>query len=504
MLVLILASALSVTASQPTGVRIDGDFSEWAAVASAVVDAADAPDGYVDLREVKVRDDGRYVHFFIDFGKVVNPHVLDGVVFMPLDVDGDDTTGTTEHGLTGTDIVVEFSSPSGAIRREAGEGLGVWSTAGAEEGEGAKPKVLSPYALGISFAPAHATSQLEMRIDRTLKVKETPLLFHGAGFRGKLVFVDAAGAVADETEIFVAKLESAAGAAVASPVIEATTLAKPAEALRVMSWNVARGAILTSPEPFARAMRLLQPDVVMLVELPGGTQEEELTAWFDKHLPASEGTSWSALVGEGGGDLRTAVVSRGPLSPVEGMGKISRQNSSGRQQSVRSATAALEWKGKRLAFTVIHTKCCGRMGSSEDLTRISEATAVSQAWKKSLASEKFDGAVMAGDFNLVGSVEPLTLLLTGLDVDGSDLVAASAYQLDGTTNATWADPDQPFVPGRLDYLLYSDSSLLAANAWVYDSMDLPESIAQPLKISPRDTASASDHLPIVVDLKVKR
>ncbi|MCZ6444681.1 MAG: endonuclease, partial [Planctomycetota bacterium] len=68
-------------------------------------------------------------------------------------------------------------------------------------------------------------------------------------------------------------------------------------------------------------------------------------------------------------------------------------------------------------------------------------------------------------------------------------------------NATWADPDEPFVPGRLDYLLYSDATLTLPRAFVLDSRDLNPRWLDRHGLKLDDTASASDHLPLIADVK---
>jgi hypothetical protein len=78
---------------------------------------------------------------------------------------------------------------------------------------------------------------------------------------------------------------------------------------------------------------------------------------------------------------------------------------------------------------------------------------------------------------------------------------AEALQIDGRSNATWGDPDLPFVPGRLDFLLYADTSLESINAFLMDTRDLEPRWLERHGLRGDDTASASDHLPLVADLR---
>ena len=68
---------------------------------------------------------------------------------------------------------------------------------------------------------------------------------------------------------------------------------------------------------------------------------------------------------------------------------------------------------------------------------------------------------------------------------------------------TWYDAGNTYTPGRLDYLLYSDSVAEAANSFVLDTSKLSEAALARLGLDATDTA-ASDHLPVVLDVKPLR
>ena len=93
--------------------------------------------------------------------------------------------------------------------------------------------------------------------------------------------------------------------------------------------------------------------------------------------------------------------------------------------------------------------------------------------------------------------------MTGLDLDASVLGVVDAYQIDGRSNATWADRRQPFVPGRLDYAVFSDSTLNTKRSFVYDSWDLAPKWCAHHGAQADDTSLASDHLPVVFDVAWK-
>jgi endonuclease/exonuclease/phosphatase family metal-dependent hydrolase len=109
--------------------------------------------------------------------------------------------------------------------------------------------------------------------------------------------------------------------------------------------------------------------------------------------------------------------------------------------------------------------------------------------------------IIGGDLNLVGSRTPLDVLVRQLD-GGQDLAVAEPVVLGTPIKYTWYDNATDFTPGRLDYITYSTSSLEVSRAFVLDTTILAEESLYRIGLSPNDTLG-SDHLPVVVDFRVK-
>lgn len=145
----------------------------------------------------------------------------------------------------------------------------------------------------------------------------------------------------------------------------------------------------------------------------------------------------------------------------------------------------------------VHFKCCGFAGSREDIQRISEAQQVADAIRR---IEKGDygkdamnaGIVVIGDFNLVGSRKPLTIIE---DAGMKEVLLRSP--VDGTT-ATWrsANPRDSFWPGRLDCLTIESDRLVAAQSFCLHPLRAGELVPKLKGSTP-----LSDHCLLVVDLK---
>ena len=65
---------------------------------------------------------------------------------------------------------------------------------------------------------------------------------------------------------------------------------------------------------------------------------------------------------------------------------------------------------------------------------------------------------------------------------------------------TWGKAGQRYTPGRLDWLLMTGSTLRPVNAFVCETRELPPPVLASNKLLAEDATSASDHLPVVVDV----
>jgi endonuclease/exonuclease/phosphatase family metal-dependent hydrolase len=290
----------------------------------------------------------------------------------------------------------------------------------------------------------------------------------------------------------------------------------------MVTWNVSDRAIIEHPQIFLRTLAALRPDVVLLDEVTESSSAEEVQR-FLAPLSGDPPKPWSVVFGRAGGYQRAVVASRHKVSPVEALDRLAyaprererlmRLTPPDRQAALQQSLdhgigavgAIVELDGRRMLMMPVDLQCCGnRTDSARDLRRQIEARTIRSAVKGVLGRQRLDAVVIGGDLNLVGSRKPLDVLLDGLDVDGSRLAVAEALQLDGLSNMTWSRSTDLFAPGRLDYVLYSDSSLQVGRAFVYNSRTLPPRWLRHHGLDAGDSSSASDHMPLVVDVRWKR
>jgi endonuclease/exonuclease/phosphatase family metal-dependent hydrolase len=198
------------------------------------------------------------------------------------------------------------------------------------------------------------------------------------------------------------------------------------------------------------------------------------------------------------------IVSRFPLERL-GPERVDRPGEapgdSSRPDNALRFVGALVHAGRAdVAVASIHLKCCGGKDGREDLARMAEARLINRLFGEALGKSPAPIRLIAGDFNLVGSRPPLDLVRAGLDLDGSELAVAEPLVLGDRAPTTWIDPTTPFTPGRLDFAVYSDSTAAPEQAFVLDTTLLSDAALARAGLQRLDSR-ASDHMPVVIDLR---
>ncbi len=526
--VLLLAGPLA--AQGP--VVLDGRFDDWDSATVTIPDGVYEPGAEARFRVVKASHDDGAVYLLLDLGRPLNVQSLDGTVSILFDADGDPSTGSALHGLQGVDLVVDLPPPYPIVGGPPGIGAGVRlaadrSSAGADAAAAGGPagRAFSrhdSYHVGLSFAPKYASRFVELRIDRGsgppggIGPAGGVTLFAGDRYTTKLVFTGSDGSVRQGNPPFAYELVGGRprppDAGGEDPLGRA-----PGTSFRVLAWNVSRGNLLDRKDRFARVLAAARPDIILLDEAPAGAAAE--IADFLSGLPGRDGEGWHLLYGEAGGPQRGVIASRRPVIAVQELEEISYPDSlferlnrmagrsrprgfGGPEAGLPALGGIVELEGARLLVVTLDLQCCGNGTETvEEYLRQVEVAAIHEALSEALASHRggVDAVIVAGDFNLVGSREPLEVMLRGVDVDGSGLAVAEALQLDGLSNATWDGGAGPFPPARLDFMLFGDASLRLERAFVLDTRDLTGEWLDHHGLRAEDTERASDHLPVVAD-----
>ncbi len=513
----------------PSGPPIwtDGRFADWDGVAATVTDPrGDTPPGSpVDLGAITIQDDPRYLHLLIDLGHTVTAQAMPGSVEVVLDADGDPGTGGPHAGVEGADLAIVLSRQRDPTADGHGAGVGIRRI-----GPGGAGDPESAHTVGLLVSPTHSSDRFEVRLDRdavaVAAVGDTSNAAHI--ITGRVVYLRA-GDIVDQTPIFTHVLATAPGQS--PPLLGADVLAKPPGALRVVTWNVSDGNFRDTPDPFRRVLAALRPDVVLLDEVYADITTADLSRFSgDIGVPGRQ-APWHWWLAEGGGRQRTAVgapgrdvrgepllarIDHAPGALVRWLQEVGDEPEAPRMappsalaraegEGGLSATGAWVTVGQdEILFVPVDLQSAGHDGSPRDRLRELQALALNRAITAVLADRPDAGLVMGGDLNLVGSARPLDELVRGLGVAGADLDIARLERLRERSLATWRStrPEDPFSPGRLDYLLYRGAVLQVERAFVFDAADLSEAARQELGVGEEDTRH-SDHLPLVVDFRLR-
>jgi endonuclease/exonuclease/phosphatase family metal-dependent hydrolase len=448
------------------GIVLDGDIAEWPTNLNVVADSV-------------------YLYFRVKIeGENDTLQAMRRPLLARFDLDGNPDTGARyARPASASDMGVDLEIVFSPRDERAERGFGVAASAVGADGS---LRPIPTADLDLRFAPSYASEWYEARL--ALAALTDAKLPGRPGDLGRQVFVlgDGAGGVAGASEPARFRWPSA----VRRPGrVDVEPPAKAPGAIRIMTWNVA-GAAADNPEPFARIIGALAPDILLLQEWD--SSPAEIGAWLAAHV--IDDGAWSVVRSAGPG---VAVVSRSEVR--QALPARLELPESGRP--IRFASAVVETLAGPVLVGSAHLTCCGYAGSEEDRARLLEAMAINDAVRVAVAEAQPAAVVIGGDLNLVGTRTPLDALADGLDVDGSSLETVNAFALGDQVHATWSSPGSIFTPGRLDYVLYSGAGAEVEQAFVLDTRLLGEGALEALGLH-ADDAHASDHRPVLVDLRL--
>lgn len=307
--------------------------------------------------------------------------------------------------------------------------------------------------------------------------------------------------------------------------ITGTVLDRPtAASARLVTYNVNWDSIFDRVNPtraagFARLAAAVDPDVWAFQEVgssgtAAASTAAELKSLLDTLQPTRNG--WHVWK-----NTSLAIASRWPLSR-----QVSDLAPTG--DTIRPEIGALvdlpdEAFPTDLFVVNAHFRCCS--GTTNDPRRQRDADAIVKWIAQALtpgspvALPPGTAITVLGDFNIVGSPQPLDTLLTGDIQDNGTYGPDSPPDWDGTANAvldarhnnvangalwTWRNDAESFPPGRLDFITFTDSVITPAHAFVLNTAAMTEQELSATGLQPFDAllngaVGNYDHLPVVMD-----
>jgi endonuclease/exonuclease/phosphatase family metal-dependent hydrolase len=469
---------LALPSACAAGIVIDGSFDDWNDITPFWTDApGDGDASGVDFGEVSVWSDAERFYISFETGREIGLQGERGLV-LAVELDGDATTGRADRGI-GIDFEWHFGLREGVV----------FGTEG-------KERVLQA-DVGLRQAPTVTSDRFEVAFERGFIGADIAVLEPGT-IRFFLEDADGGDVAPDDPADLYYVLREASPPGPSEPRMGREN---PSD-LRVLTYNVLFDGLFERPDHFRRVLNAVDPDIICFQEIyhHGNGDVERAVA------SALPGPTWSAV-----GERDCFIVSRYPVARSQVLGPVD-----------ENVWALVDLPDDEYQFDLsivsAHPPCCNKTAERQ------EEFDIVMAWLRDLmpGDERVEDVepvehgtltVIAGDMNLVTDSYQLRTLTDGAirgvdrfgppfapDWDGTPLEDAFPLHLTGLEAYTWRSDDDTYAPGRLDFVIFSDSVARKGNAFVLWTPDLPREALERAGLRADDTVLASDHLPVVVDL----
>jgi endonuclease/exonuclease/phosphatase family metal-dependent hydrolase len=453
-----------------TPAAVDGRLEDWGDATPTWTDPA-GDGARIDIGRVWVRGDSERITLRIEVAPEISLQNGNGITLL-VDGDGDASTGEPVQGL-GAELSWTFGERAGTVWR-GGHAVGVKQA-----------------DIGLLQAPTVTSREFEISLLR--RAADGTVLIPGPAV--SLALVDGGSATGDRVPDDGA-MTLVISDAPPPPPLPVSLERRDPDDVRILTWNVLFDGLFKRPAPFIRVLRAIDPDVICFQEIWSHSARDVV----DQVSLALPGAAW---YGENTND--GFIVSRYPLIEVRGI------DDSG------NYWALVDLPDDRyevdLSVVSAHPPCC-----EKEVERQRELDGIA-AWLRDLVTPggrdlpQGTPIVVAGDMNLVGGSRQVRTLIAGEiadeaafgpshppDWDGTALADAEPRHTGGRDTFTWRDPRGSFAPGRLDYIVYSDSVARLGNTFVLATEELDAATLERYGLRALDTVDASDHLPVVADL----
>jgi len=449
---------------------IDGLFDDWQEVPVTITD----PEGdynYDDWAELKITNDDDFIFFKISLHSEETLLQNWNNFYLYIDADRDSLTGHPFRGM-GAELAWHFGYRTGQYFEQDGI-IDLWQN-----------------DITLRQAPTVTSTEFEIAIARGSFVLSDPdsiaVIFSS--------FYDTGDYMPDSWGGVVYQLD--------------TTVIGPAEPIllektgtRLVTYNTLNTGILEPDRQpnFQRIIQALAPDIIVLQEHSEWNEIGDIiSSWFAEDT-WYQGYTFRDLV----------VLSKYPII-----------NQANLISSERTMCALLQTDDPINPYLLIlnsHFSCCDNDDDRQE--QVDELVQVLREWRLN-DNGPFnlpEGTPMfhVGDFNFVGYREQIETVTAGniqdegnygsdfpLDWDGTAITDLFSRHTHKRMAYTWRSDGSSFNPGKLDYVLYTDSNLSIFNHFVLNTLAMPDSVLNEWELEAEDTNEASDHLPRIVDFMV--
>lgn len=269
--------------------------------------------------------------------------------------------------------------------------------------------------------------------------------------------------------------------------------------IRLMTYNTISDGLL-KPGQFAaisKIIKAIQPEIMVFQEIYDHDAKAALQQ-IETIFPSTGLQPWYSM--KGGRDV--VIVSRYPIDTcvsIDGNGAF---------------LIDLNPKiGSKLLLIGAHLPCCeNNEGRRNEIDALMRFIRKSKHGDGGIRFAKNTPIILLGDLNLVGEARQLNTLLDGSIQDTMRFGPRFAPDWDGSSFAdlmplctgisfsfTYFDRHSSFSPGRLDFMIYSDSVIQPVKKFVLFTPTMPPDSLAAYNLTADDAPGASDHLPVVAD-----
>ena len=460
-------------------ITIDGLFDDWAEVDISYSDSqGDGADA--DFADIKITYDNDFLFIYFN--------VHDGEYLMQdwnefhlyIDADNDTTTGYYINGIE-AELDWLFGDRSGSYYIMDG--------------------IIDIYQndLTLRMAPTITNHEFEICISRNsnvLTMDGTQVLVEG-----KVILTDT-GQNADQIPDENGGISFSIGEDYIVPPSPITFDKRDETDIRLVTHNVWNSSLLDPNYEvyFQRIYQALDPDIVALQEMYENTNQ--LHSLFNDWFPDEQWYVSSQF-------RDNIIISKYPVLEEDYF-----------TSSERTMVALLNTEdelGSDLIIFNSHLACC-----NNDESRQYDADEFVSNWRDWRENDNgpftlTEGTpfVYVGDFNLVGYRQQLTTFTEGdiedentfgddynLDWDNTSIADLFSRHSHIRMGYTWRRDNSSFSPGKLDYVLYTDSVLDTSKHFVFNTLTMDSASLAEYGLEAMDSYNSSDHSPRVLDIKI--
>jgi len=453
-------------------ITIDGQFEDWTSVPVAYSDiSGDGIDE--DFAELKITNDNDFL--FLKFSFHNSEQLLQDLnnIRLYIDTDNNNQSGLQVHGI-GADLEWCFGCRQGTYHSSTG------------------PITIRQAEIVLRSAPTVTAKDFELALSLTSVPMTAGTLQTPHTIALVLETSDKLDLLPNQPGVY----------AIDTNFVEPPSLIplmrQQEQHVRVLTYNTLGGGLLDSNRQgrFQRIIQALDPDILAFQEQPGGEQVKALIAsWLQ------ETNLHSVELGN-----NNLVVSKYPVLNQALM------TTSGRTMAVLLQAESV--LGTNLLIMNSHLACCSNNASRQQ--DADEIIMVLRNWRAGSGPFPLPDntpIIHLGDFNLVGASRQLRALAEGDIADEYTFGSDFSPDWDNTALAdlfsrhtairmgyTWRNDNETFSPGKLDYILFTDSVIEPGNHFVLNTLAMSNSELDLYGLLSDDTNIASDHLPRIMDI----